>query len=265
MRNYKMIATDLDGTLLDDNKQISIENQEAVRYAVEKGIKIIPCTGRAVQGVTKFPFLTALKTLAVTHNGGMIINLADNQILYNCTLQNNDAEFIISKGFSFHTNMCIWIDNRLYCNEINEYTSKYSGINSVEPLVFHSYRELPDREVTKILWYDTEEHISDYAEHMEKTVSANVTCCTSTPHFLEFFSSKTSKAIALAHIGNLYGIKKENIIALGDEKNDIDMLKFAGKGIAMANARSEVKKAADFITESNNENGFAKAIYQFIE
>ena len=264
MVTYQLIATDLDGTLLDDNKQISIENQKAIRYAIEKGIKIIPCTGRAVQGVTRFPFLTSLKTLAVTHNGGMIINLADNQIIYNCTLQNTDTEFILNKGFSWNTNMCVWIDNRLYCNKINEYTLKYSEINNVAPLEFYSYKNLPDREVTKILWYDTENNISAYARTMEQSVSTNVTCCTSTPHFLEFFSSKTSKAIALAYIGNLYGIKKENIIAFGDEKNDMTMLEFAGMGIAMANARDEVKAKADFVTLSNNDNGFADGVYRFV-
>ncbi len=264
MVTYQLIATDLDGTLLDDNKQISIENQKAIRYAIDKGIKIIPCTGRAVQGVIRFPFLTSLKTLAVTHNGGMVINLANNQIIYNCTLQNKDTEFILSKGFSWNTNMCVWIDNRLYCNKINEYTLKYSEINNVEPMKFYSYKTLPDREVTKILWYDTENNISAYARTMEQSVSDNVTCCTSTPHFLEFFSSKTSKAIALAYIGNLCGIKRENIIAFGDEKNDMTMLEFAGMGIAMANARDEVKEKADFVTLSNNDNGFADGVYRFV-
>ena len=99
---------------------------------------------------------------------------------------------------------------------------------------------------------------------MGQSVSENVTCCTSTPHFLEFFSSKTSKAIALAYIGNLYGIKRENIIAFGDEKNDMTMLEFAGMGIAMANARDEVKAKADFVTLSNNDNGFSSGVYHFV-
>ena len=74
---YKAIATDLDGTLLNDEKQISEINQKAIDYAVNKGIIIIPCTGRAIQGITRFETLKNLNSLAVAYNGGMITNLKD--------------------------------------------------------------------------------------------------------------------------------------------------------------------------------------------
>ncbi len=261
---YQMIATDLDGTLLDDNKQISKENQKAVCYAMDKGIVFVPCTGRAVQGITRFPFLVSLQTLAVAYNGGMIVNLRNNEIVYHCPLQKADDEFIIQAGLTLDTNICVWIDNRLYCNRINAQTLKYGSINGVQPLLFHEYAELPENAVTKILWYDTEEKIVGYTQSMEKFVSENVTCCTSMPCFLEFFNSRTSKALALAHIADRYHISPKNIMAFGDEKNDMSMLAFAGMGIAMANARDEVKEKADFITLSNNRNGFAQAVYRFV-
>ena len=262
----QLIATDLDGTLLDDNKQISVENQKAILYAIKQGIKIIPCTGRAVQGVTRFPFLTDLNTLAVTYNGGMIVHLGNQEIVYHCPLEKNDSTWIIQKALAFDTNLCVWINNQLYCNKINPHTLKYGSINGVAPLLLTDSRMLTDNNhaVTKILWYDTEKNIARYAEYMEKTVSENVTCCTSMPCFLEFFNRRTSKALALQYIADDYGISTEKIMAFGDEKNDMSMLVFAGKGIAMANARDEVKAVADFVTLSNNDNGVAEAIYRFV-
>ena len=96
---------------------------------------------------------------------------------------------------------------------------------------------------------------------MSNKVSQQVTCCTSKPWFLEFFNSRTSKALALEKICGFYGISQNEIIAIGDELNDISMLKAAGLSVAMENAADDVKKAADIITASNNDDGFAKLVY----
>lgn len=258
---YKAIATDLDGTLLNDKKQISEANQKAIEYAVNKGITIIPCTGRAVQGITRFEVLRKLTSLAVAYNGGMIINLKDGIIIYHCPLLKSDAEFIISKGLELDTNICVWIDNRLLCNKINAYTLKYSKISDVPPVKFDSFSDISEKLITKVLWYDEEQKIQNYLLHMRKSVSQQVTCCTSKPWFLEFFNSKTSKSLALEKICEFYGINLSEVIAIGDELNDISMLKVAGLSAAVENAVNDVKRVADIITASNNNDGFAKLIY----
>ncbi len=258
---YKAIATDLDGTLLNDDKQISEVNRKAIDYAVSKGIIIIPCTGRAVQGITRFEVLRKLNSLAVAYNGGMITSLKDGSTVYHCPLFKNDAEFIINTGLDFDTNICVWIDNRLFCNKINTHTLSYSRISDVPPVKFDSFSNISDRIVTKVLWYDEEQKIQNYLSHMSNKVSQQVTCCTSKPWFLEFFNSRTSKALALEKICGFYGISKNEIIAIGDELNDISMLKAAGLSVAVENAADDVKKAADIITASNNDDGFAKLIY----
>lgn len=261
---YKLIAVDLDGTLLDNNSTISNENMKAIKYAVEKGIIIIPCTGRAIQGITKFNFLVELGSFAVAYNGGMVINLKNKEITYNCPLLHSDADFIINKGLEYNTNICVWSDNNLYCNKINQYTLSYSKISGVEPIEFNNIHFFDDKIITKVLWHDDEENISNFLKSMGKDTSENVSCCTSKPWFLEFFNSSTSKGLALSKICNKLEISRNEIIAFGDELNDISMLEYARLGIAMRNAKPEVKKIADFITSSNSEDGFAQAIYTFI-
>lgn len=262
---YKMIATDLDGTLLNDNREISRENILTINKAINKGVMVVPCTGRAIQGITRYEELKALKMPAVAYNGGMIINLEDMSVIFHCPLPCSDAEFIINKGNELNTNICVWIDNKLYCNKINHYTLEYSTISGVQPIKFKSFNDIKNKTVTKILWYDSEEKISLFLNNMTKCVSENVSCCTSKPWFLEFFNSETSKGLALRKLGEIYNIASSEILAIGDELNDISMIKYAGTGVAMFNAKDQLKSVADYTTNSNNnKNGFTEAVNKFI-
>lgn len=261
---YKILAIDLDGTLLNDNKEISDKNMNAILCAIDSGILVIPCTGRAIQGITKYNFIANLNSPAITYNGGMIVNLANNETMFHCPLLKKDAEFIVKKGIELDTNICIWIDNTLYCNKINSYTLEYSKISSVSPIQFNGWEDISDRVITKTLWYDKEDKINKYLYNMNKVVSEDVTCCTSKPWFLEFFNSRTSKALALQKLCDLYNISRKELVAVGDELNDISMIEFAGLGVAMKNAKDEVKEKAKYIIGSNNESAVADLIYNII-
>ena len=129
-------------------------------------------------------------------------------------------------------------------------------INSKEALV--------KKGVTKILWYDEAEKIKIFQETLQKESFNEVTFCTSKPEFLEFFNSGVSKAAAMEFLGKLYGINREEMIAIGDGDNDLAMIEYAGLGISMENGSEKVKKAAGYITASNDQNGVALAIEKFI-
>lgn len=261
---YKLLAVDLDGTLLNDNKEISAENYKAMQYAIEKGVIVVPCTGRAIQGITKFSFPPQKTFNAVAYNGGMVVDVNNDKTIYHCPLNKEDVQYIISKGMEYRTNICVWVDNKLYCNVINDYTLSYSKISSVPPIKFDDVSFFDDKTVTKVLWHDDENRIAHFLNIMSKQVSENVCCCTSKPWFLELFNSATSKALALDTICKGFNISPKEVIAFGDELNDINMIEFAGMGVAMGNARAEVKAVANYITASNNDNGFAQAVYKLV-
>ncbi|MGO5078343.1 Cof-type HAD-IIB family hydrolase [Oscillospiraceae bacterium LCP25S3_E3] len=262
--NFKLLATDLDGTLLNDNKEISFINYEALEYAVNKGIILVPCTGRAVNGITKYDRLAQLSTYAIAYNGAMIINLKNNEIIYHCPLDKKDVFYIVNRGIQYNTNICIWSNNKLYCNVINDYTMSYSKISGIAPEKFNSLADFESKIITKVLWHDSEESIAKYLKEMSNTVSESVCCCTPKPWFLEFFNSQTSKALALDKLNAALNIKQSEVIAFGDELNDVSLIKYAGTGVAMANARKEVKLCADIITSSNNDDGVAQIIHKLI-
>ena len=157
-------------------------------------------------------------------------------------------------------------DNKLYGNKLNDRIQEYSQATKVTPLLMPSIDELLAQGITKILWYDDVSQIQQIEKELRKTAHFhNVTFCTSKPFYLEFFSSKVSKAAAIDCIGKLFDFTPAETIAIGDGFNDLSMIRYAALGVAMANAPDGVKESADYITaRTNNEDGVAEVLEKFV-
>ena len=161
---------------------------------------------------------------------------------------------------------CIWSDNKLYGNQLNDRIYEYSQTTKVTPLLIPSIDALLAQGITKILWYDDAARIQQIEKELSGTaLFHNVTFCTSKPFYLEFFNNAVSKAAAIDRIGDLYGFSSLETIAIGDGFNDLSMIRHAALGVAMANAPDEVKQCADYVTtHTNNEDGVAEVLEKFI-
>lgn len=262
---YKLIAADMDGTLLNDNGEITPKTVAAIKQAVSSGVIFTVSTGRPIQGVDKYNGLLNLKAPIITYNGAMIVESGTREVLFSKTLMCGDALSILRIGNDLGTTMCIWAGNKLYCNIHNERVDDYKKLSGVEPIVIDDYNALAKSGITKILWYDEPNVIADVQQRLKAVQFNKVTYCTSKPIFLEFFNSEVSKAEAMKTIGEIYNIKREQMIAIGDGYNDLPMIEYAGLGVAMANAPDGVKQKSDYITEqSNNCDGIAEVINKFI-
>jgi Cof subfamily protein (haloacid dehalogenase superfamily) len=140
----------------------------------------------------------------------------------------------------------------------------YKRISNVEPVIIGDADEIIKKGITKIIWYDEPEKLKKYQNEIEKYLSDGVNYHTSRPMFLEFVDRDASKAIAMEKLGEHFGIKQSEMIAIGDGFNDLSMIEYAGLGVAMANSEEEVKEKADYITLSNDEDGVAHVIYEFV-
>lgn len=257
---YKLIAVDMDGTLLDSRGQITDKTIQTVRRVAEVGILFTVCTGRPIQGVEKYNEILRLKGPAITYNGAVIVDMESRETLFEQGLLRSDAGKIIELGLQYDTTMCIWAGGRLYGNRLNDRIHDYKKLSGVEPVLAKNFDQLLDKGITKILWYDDEKRIREAVNGISAKLFTEVTYCTSQPAFLEFFNRNVSKAKAMEKISERCGIRREEMIAIGDGLNDLDMIEYAGMGIAMGNAQEEVKKHARFITASNDEDGVSKAI-----
>ncbi|NSW91664.1 MAG: HAD family phosphatase [Firmicutes bacterium] len=261
---YKLMAVDIDGTLLDSKGNLTEETEKAIRLGVEKGLIFTISTGRPVQGVQAFIDKLDLDLPVITYNGAMVIMGKSKEVLYQCTMDPKDAREVIDLGEKYGTSIMVWADNKLFANRLNERAYEYSKISGVMPVLMEDVEETISQGVLKILWYDEVETIKKYQKDIGKYISRNINYHTSQPYFLEFVDKNASKAKAMEKIGEYFGIDRSEMIAVGDGFNDLSMIEYAGLGVAMGNASNEIKERADYVTLTNDENGLAHVIYKFV-
>lgn len=261
---YKLLAADIDGTLLNNNREITERTKTAIYRAIDNGVIFTISSGRPIQGVEKVTRQLEADIPVITYNGAMIITGTGKKVLYNCTMREEDVLLVERLGRERNTTIAIWSDNQLYVNRADERAAKYSEISGTEPKLYSDVRDLIGKGINKLLWYDEVERINAFEKEMHDLLGSTVNFHTSQPFFLEFVDVNASKAIALEKLGEFYGITREEMIAVGDGYNDLSMIEYAGLGVAMGNAPEEIKKQADFVTLSNEEDGVAYLIERFI-
>lgn len=261
---YKLMAVDMDGTLLNRDGVITPVTVAAIREAVQSGLLFTLSTGRPIMGVEDYLPLLSPGAPVITYNGAMIVRADTREVLFEQPLSPADAMTILTLGRALDTTMCIWSCNRLYCNVINERVRAYQKISKREPILFTDDAELAAQKIIKILYYDTPERLAEIQNTLKHVPLGETSYCTSQPIFLEFFSKQASKALALERIGALYGIDRTEMIAVGDGHNDLSMIEYAGLGVAMANASPDVLRAADAVTASNQDDGVAQVLRKYV-
>ena len=261
---YKLLALDMDGTLLNSEKQVSQGNLSAIKEAESLGVKVVISTGRPVEGVHKFMGILDLKAPIVTYHGAIIVNPTDMSVLYQKDLRKEDALSIMKCGKSLGTSQCIWSNGRLYALDDSYYVRQYAEHIGADCIIQKDMDVLANQGITKILWNDKPEQTVINLERVKELIKGEVAFTTSSPQYLEFIDKQVSKGNALAFLGQYFQIQASEMIAIGDEMNDESMLKLAGLGVAMENASDTVKSFADYVTLSNNDDGVAHVIEKFI-
>ena len=261
---YKLIATDMDGTLLTSKDEISSETICAIKAAIDKGMIFTLSTGRPLQGVKKYIDQLGLDCPVITYNGAVIAHSKTGQILFSQDMDGAEAEKVYAKAMEKGVMFIVWSQNKLYASEISDKTHFYEGITSTKAELLTDFDKVLQQGITKMLWYDDPEQLEKYICELKNENFQNTTFTKSRAYFLEFFSNKVSKAVAMEKLGEYYGISSEEMIAVGDQTNDLPMIEYAGLGVAMENAVDKVKSVADYITLSNNENGVADVINKFV-
>ncbi len=261
---YRLIASDMDGTLLDADNKITDTTISRIKAAIKKGVVFTLCTGRPLQGVKKYIDLLDLDCPVITYNGAVIAHSKTGRILFSRNMDRDDARKVFYLAKEKNTMFILWSQNKLYASEISEKTAFYENITSTKAILLTDFDRVAEQGITKFLWYDAPEILDIWSDELKNESLNETTFTKSRPYFMEFFSNKVSKAVAMEKLGEYYGIDKSRMIAIGDQGNDLPMIQYAGLGVAMANGTDAVKAAADYITETNTRNGVAKVIEKFI-
>ena len=266
--NYKLIVLDLDGTLTNNKKEITPHTLETLIKAQKMGVKVVLASGRPTYGIA--PLAKKLKLdqyegYILSYNGGEIIdwktgelmykNLLDHDVLpylYKCAKDNNFA-IVTYDG-----------ENVLTESPDDIYVQKEAKLNVMNIKKVDNFLEAITHPIAKCLIVGDAERLAVLEKEMHEALKDRMGVFRSEPYFLELVPKGIDKARSLAVLLEELGMRQEEMIAIGDGFNDLSMIKFAGLGVAMANAQEIVRKNANNITLSNQEDGEAHVVSKFI-
>lgn len=271
--DIKLIALDLDGTLLDSSKRLSERNYKALVRCMEKGIEIVPTTGRTVDGIPEILKSIPGIRYAITTNGASIKNLLTKEELDSRKMPSNLAHYIMEKAVPYHIMYDAYIEGRGISEDKFYYHLDEYNIPEANHKMIHDTRDVVPcileyvmecgKEIEKVNMFFREE---ETRVMMRKILSEipGILVTSSLPNNLEINSLEAAKGEAILRLSHMLGIRPDQTMAFGDGENDFDMIEKVGFGVVMANGIEGLKIKADYITSTNDEDGVAAAIEKLV-
>lgn len=270
---YKLIVVDMDGTLLNSNNEVSTQNQNALKKAQENGIIVAIATGRIFSSARAYCRMLGLKAPIIACNGALIKYENTEEVLYSGNMEKEDAIKVVEifkkhdVYFHFYDKETMYIDaKRFDFNIYKEWNEAQSEENKVEVVKVEdpvNYILNNDVQILKLMAVeDDNEKVNKIRKDLENI--ENIIIEKSWHNNIEVMLSGTSKGKGIERLSEIYNIRAEEIIAFGDNYNDLSMKDYVGTFVAMANGEDYVKSQAHYVTASNDEHGVAKGIEDLI-
>jgi len=268
--SYRLIVSDMDDTLLNERGLLSPATVEAIEAARAAGAELVLASGRMPCAMRPFSKELKVTLPMIAYNGAELVDPATDEIIYR-----------------LHISPELSLELIRYCEELGLHTQAYEGDDFLTPVDNELAREYRDSvygvahmRVTNqplsecVTWSQPKllsivvggkERTSELLGRIKSRFEGRLICATSRPDYIECISPEAGKERALRELCRQLNIAPEEVVVFGDGQNDVGMIKFAGLGCAMANAREEVRAQADLVAPSNHENGVAQVIMQLIK
>lgn len=271
---YKLVAIDLDGTLLNEEKKVSKENKAILKELMNRGVEVIIATGRRYYSAKKLVSeLDMSNSTILANNGSIIRDLKTDSIIKTKYFDHEDYYSLIREGKDRELHAITHVDH--YCEgydilvELEKTDTRYKNyLNDIA----NRYRTIDDLlkysnpKAVAIVYTGELEKLKEFQENLNLKYKGKYNAylmhnLTNVGTMLEIINARGSKWVSILEHAMAKGIKREEIVTIGDDNNDIEMIKNAGLGIAMKNATHEVKKASDMVSEkTNDESGAGLAL-----
>ncbi|MBV4367536.1 sugar-phosphatase [Erwinia phyllosphaerae] len=264
----KLIAIDMDGTLLNPQHEVTPGVKRAIQAARDKGVAIVLATGRPFIGIQRYLEELDLQQegqYCITNNGALVQQAATGDCVAESTLNYDDYLYVekLARELGVHfqalTKSLLFTPNK----DISEYTVHEASLTGM-PLRYRAVEEM-DKSATfpKVMMIDPPEKLDEAITRIPQEAHDRYTIMKSSPYFLEILSKDVNKGAGVKALAERLGLSRDEVMAIGDQENDLAMLEFAGTGVAMGNGIDAVKAAAQFVTKTNTEDGVAHAIEKF--
>lgn len=264
MAGYKLVAADLDDTLLDKDFQLTGPVRQAVAAVRDAGAHFTISTGRMYRSAARLAGELGIDLPLITYQGALVKNSLSGEVLIYRPLPLEHARRIIARIHQkgFHINA--YLDDRLLVERDTPEGRRYAAVAGVAQEVVGDLLDYLDRDPTKVLAIAGEPELDALAAEMEPVCGGLVHIVKSKPYFLEFSHIEATKGHALADLAGRLGIDRAEVMAVGDSYNDLEMLEYAGLGVAVANAREDIKRRAGYVTEAPYGDGVVEALRKFV-
>lgn len=265
----RLVALDLDGTLLDRQGLISNATRQTIQQVRRGGVKVVLCTGRPFYSLA--PLLSQLELTGageyvISFNGALLSDAQGEQVLFAEPLSFEDYQAIKSLSEQLQLGYHVQSQKGIYTSNttIDPYTAYDSYLNRA-PIHCVSDRYFQQIPIYKMMFVGTEEKLKRAIKQIPDTYSQRFNMMQSLDCFFEFLHPKASKGQTLQRLAEHLAIHPSEILAIGDNENDLSMLNFAGISVAMGNAEEPIKKNADYVTKTNEEEGVRHSLLQLLK
>ena len=258
----KLIATDIDGTLLNYDRTIPDRLMPCLESLEKHEIKVVPVTGRMYKAAIKIYRQLDFKDALITYQGGQV-NDSDGKIIYQKVLDTDTVKKGIDWARTNNVHLQIYTNDNLYVENDNDFVKRYSYEQNV-PYETVNFDDLDIHYASKMLAIDfnNPEKVTEWVQELKK-MFPECFIVKSTPNFAEISHKNANKYDAVKFLQNYYGLKDDEVLTIGDQNNDLALLQAGGIRVAMGNATEELKSCATYITDDVKDNGWVSAVEHF--
>lgn len=250
-----LVALDIDGTLVDHDGQMPAAVHDAVRLVVDANVPVVLATGRSWHGTQPvFDLLGLPPGPSIASNGAVIVNYPPQEIVQAVTF---DPAEVIAKVEELAPGTLIAVEEvgRGY-----RLSGEFPGGDLTGEMVIEDVAQLSSRPVTRVILRDPDRSVDEFMQLAQRLGLHGVTYFVGWSAWLDIGPESVTKAAALAHVAGGLGVAAADVLALGDGRNDLEMLRWAGRGVAIGDAPPEVQQAADHVTDSFAAGGTASEL-----
>ena len=260
----KLVAVDMDDTLLDGSLKVSPPTCEAIHMAQEQGVIVTIATGRMFSSALPFAKQLHIQAPLITYNGGMVRCPISKEMIFHKSIDTDVAgkvvELFRQRGWYLQS----YMDDELYVAQHCEKAKSYERLANIKAVVVGDDFYKMKHEPTKMLTIAEPHEIQEIQRLINHEFPGKIFTATSKTHYLELTHPSVNKGAALAILADKLAINQAEVMAIGDSNNDYPMIEYAGFGVAMGNASERVKNIAQAVTAHNNAHGVAEAIKKYV-
>ncbi|MGM0508367.1 MAG: Cof-type HAD-IIB family hydrolase [Fusobacteriota bacterium] len=248
------VVLDLDGTLLNSKGEISKFNKEIIFKLKENGVNILIATGRIYKATSRYKEELKLETPIICYNGSMVIDGKTDMRIDEITVDNKIVKEVISIAREFDVHLNLFQDENWYIETNREEAQIYKELSGLKYHIL-DFEDLEINDITKLMYIGDHEKLIKINGLLEEKFGNKIYKAFSKPHFLEILNSESSKGKTLKKVLDKKGINLKNVMAFGDNYNDLEMLENVGLGVLMKNAPEGMHEKIKIKTKTNDEDG----------